>query len=106
MMKLAATALGAVLLQASATFAGGLKAELDTPLVKVVEATESAPDRTRGPSLSSAEIAALQYHETAVHYRERLSVRCQTRAGIFEVASPRPRDTTCVVNDLPGFMLP
>lgn len=108
MMRLAATAIAVVLSQASPTLAGGLSKDLvtDRPKVEVVSSTDRDAARNRGPSPTSSEISALQYHETAVEYTESLSFRCQTREGVFDIHPPRPSDTSCVVNALPGFMLP
>jgi hypothetical protein len=98
MMKFAATALAAVLLQASPTFAGGLGNALkDVPLVKVMESSDDDSVPTMRPSLNSHEIAAIQYHDT-------LSSRCQTREGTFAVTPLQPINTACVAKGLPGFM--
>lgn len=108
MMRLAATAIAVVLLRASPAFAGGVVEDLvkDLPSVELVKSSDDGSHRNIRPSLSSSQIAAVQYHEAAVQYHEPLSFRCQTRAGIFNVYPLRPTDTTCVVNGLPGFMLP
>lgn len=99
MMRLAATALVLVIVQSTQTFAGGFREGLTQDL-PAAGAIETGYDRTRGPSLSASEIAAIQYHEPEV------SSRCQTRAGVFAVSPLRPVDTTCVVNGMPGVMLP
>ena len=100
MMRLTAAA-AILLLQAPATFAGGFSEDLmkDLPPAKVIKSADDGSLRKVRPTLSSSEIAAIQYHEG-------LSSRCQTRAGVFAVHPLRPMDTTCVVNGLPGFMLP
>lgn len=66
MMKLAATAIAAVILQASPTFAGpGEDRVKDLPLVEVLTSIDDRPHRNLGqPSLSSADISAIQYRET------------------------------------------
>lgn len=97
MMKLVATAVAAVLLQASPTLAGGLE---------LIKSGGEVSRQSTGPSLSSAEIAALQYHEEADPAGQSLSYRCQTRAGVFNISPRRPIDTSCAVDGLPGFMLP
>lgn len=101
MIRLTAAAVAAVLLQASSSLAGGLKSDLaiDVPQANIIKSADDGVYRTANPSLSSSEIAAIQYHEP-------LSFRCQTREGIFPVSPERPIDTPCVVNGLPGFMLP
>lgn len=66
MMRLAVTAISLVLLQASPTFAGGLTEQgrvKELPSVEVVRMTDGELYRNAGPSLSSSEIAAIQYHE-------------------------------------------
>jgi hypothetical protein len=100
MIRLAA-AMAVLLLQASPTFAGGFSEDLieDLPPAKVIRSADNGALQKARPTLNSSEIAAIQYHEA-------LSSRCQTRAGIFAVYPLRPMDTTCVVNGLPGFMLP
>lgn len=100
-MKLTAAAIAVVLLQAVPTLAGTLSQNrLDnSATVEVVKSTDPDRDRNVRPSLSASEIAAIQYHEP-------LSFRCQTRAGVFAVSPLRPVDTACVVDGLPGFMLP
>lgn len=101
MMRLAAAAMAVLLLQAAPTFAGGFSEDLiyDLPPAKVIKSADDGSLRKMRPTLNSSEIAAIQYHEAR-------SSRCQTRAGIFAVYPLRPMDTACVVNGLPGFMLP
>lgn len=100
-MRLAATAVAVLLSHAVPTLAGGLNGDAvnDLPTAKVVNSVDDGSYRTTRPTLNSSEIAAIQYHED-------LSSRCQTRAGIFAIHPRRPMDTACVVNGLPGFMLP
>lgn len=102
MMRLIAAALAVAMLQASATLAGSLREGLaqELPAAGAMQADAAAYYATRGPSLNSSEVAAIQYHEPAV------SSRCQTRAGVFAVSPSRPVDTRCVVDGLPGVMLP
>lgn len=100
MIKLAATTIF-LLAQAATAFAEGLGEDMlqGTATLEVVKSTGNSPYGAAKPSLSSSEIAAIQYHEP-------LSYRCQTREGVFAIQQQRPIDTTCVVNGLPGFMLP
>lgn len=101
MLMRAATVVAVVLFQASSGFAGSLSADIvnDLPAVEVIKANNEQPSKAVRPTLNASEIAAIQYHE-------RLSDRCQTRAGVFAIDPVQPVDTTCVVNGLPGFMLP
>lgn len=96
MMKLVVVAFAAMLLQTTSSFAGGLE---------LIKSGDVSP-RNMGPSLSSSEIAAVQYHEDTVRDDDALSFRCQTRAGVFNISPRRPVDTSCAVDGLPGFMLP
>lgn len=81
MLRLAAAAVAIVLLQASPTLAGD-------------------PDRNLGgPSLNSSEIAAIQYHEAP-----QLPLANARRQ--FCYLSSASSGTACVVDGLPGFMLP
>lgn len=101
MIKLAAAASAILLLQAAPTFAEGFSEELlrDLPSAKVIKSADDGSARKISPTLNSSQIAAIQYHDAP-------GSRCQTRAGVFVVYALRPTDTACVVNGLPGFVLP
>lgn len=102
MIRLVTAILAVTLLQATSTFAGsslGNDALERRSSVEIVKSTSHDVYPSVRPSLSSSEISAIQY-------REPLSFRCQTRAGIFAVTPERPVDTACVVDGLPGFILP
>lgn len=107
MKKLAAISLTVLLLQGLPSLAAEAQAPLGNGFLTVDYVTPSAGShRDVGPSLSSSEIAAVQYRESEAAEGGALSSHCQTRAGVFAVHPPRPADTTCAVNSLPGFMLP
>jgi hypothetical protein len=103
MMRFAAGVVAVLLIQTSSAFAASRSERpADASAVETTASIDTAAGRA--PTLSSSEIAAIQYHDPLIE--DALGARCQTRAGVFAVSPQRPVDTTCVVNGLPGFMLP